>query len=88
MKTFLVWCPDMGSEREDACVIEAHDAESAAQEWAEEEDCNSAEYSIVSGREEPTVCVAEGDGPEQQFRVSGEAVPHYYATATRAGEPS
>jgi len=88
MKTFLVWCPDMGAEREDASEIEAHDAESAAQEWAEEEDCYSAEYSIVSGRETPVVCVAEGDGPEQQFRVSGEAVPQYYATAIRAGESS
>lgn len=88
MKTFLVWCPDMGSEREDACEIEAHDHGSAAEKWAEQEDSYSAEYSIVSGRETPIVCVAEGDEPEQRFRVSGEAVPHYYAHAIRAGEPS
>lgn len=85
MKTFLVWCPDMGAEREDACEIEAYDAASAAEEWAEDEDRNSAEYSIVGGRETPVVCVAEGDGPEQEFRVSGEAVPAYYARAISAG---
>lgn len=88
MKTFLVWCPDMGSEREDACVIEAHDAESAAEKWAEEEDWNSAEYSIVSGHETPIVCVAEGDEPEQEFIVRGESVTYYYANPIRAGEPS
>lgn len=85
MKTYLVWCPDMGDEREDACEIEAYDAESAAGEWAQEEDWNSAEYSIVSGRETPVVYVAEGDGPVQAFRVSGEAVPTYYAHAISAG---
>ncbi|WP_368928398.1 hypothetical protein [Mixta calida] len=88
MKTFLVWCPDMGAERDDACEIEAYDAESAAKKWAEEEDCNSAEYTIVSGRETPVVCVAEGEGPAQEFSVSGEAVPTYYAHPIRAGDPS
>lgn len=88
MKTFLVWCPDMGSGREDAHEIQAYDHESAAKGWAEREDWWSAEYSIVSGRETPTVCVAEGEEPEQQFIVSGESVPQHYATAIRAREPS
>jgi len=85
MKTFLVWCPDMGAEREDAWEIEAYSAEAAAAQWAEEEDSYSAEYSIVSGRETPVVYVAEGDGPAQAFRVNGEAVPTYYARAISAG---
>lgn len=76
----------MGAEREDACEIEAYDAESAAGEWAEQEDSHSAEYSIVSGRDTPVVCVAEGEGPAQEFSVSGEAVPTYYAHAIRPGE--
>ena len=83
MRTFLVWCPEMGTEREDACEIEAFDAEDAAKEWADKEDCYSAEYSIVSGRDTPVVCVAEGDGLAQSFRVSGEAVATYYATAIK-----
>ena len=86
MKTFLVWCPDMGSEREDACEIEAIDAESAAQDWAEGEDCNSAEYSIVSGRQTPVVYVAELNKPAQMFVVSGEAVPAYYARPAQEGD--
>lgn len=88
MKTFLVWCPEMGSEREDAPEIEANDAKSAAEAWAEKEDWYSAEYSIVSGRETPVVCVAEEGRPERQFMVRGESVPYYYATAICAGEPS
>lgn len=88
MKTYLVWRPDMGAERDDACEIEAYDAQSAAQTWAEEEDSYSAEYSIVSGRDTPIVCVAEGDGQAKEFRVSGEAVPRYYAHAIVAGEAS
>ncbi len=86
MKTFLVWCPDMGSEREDAYEIKAVDAESAAQEWAEEEDSYSAEYSIVSGRETPVVHVAEINKPAQIFVVSGEAVPAYYARPAQEGD--
>lgn len=88
MKTFFVWCPEQGSERDDACEIEAHDAESAAEKWAEEDDADSAEYMIFRGSEKPTVCVAEGDGPEQRFIVRGESLPCYYATAVQAGEQS
>lgn len=63
-------------------VVFADDAEEAAEKWAAWEDHHSAEYSIVGGRDEPTVAVTPIDGGEtKRFKLSGEAVPHYHAKA-------
>ena len=65
---------------EDATEIRAVDAEEAAKKWAEDDDQSSAEYGIVSKDEEPVVIVCRADsGEETRWRVSGEAVPAYYA---------
>lgn len=78
---FLVWNAEEGLTEEDATVIYAYDAELAAEEWAEEDDANSADYCILKGSE-PTVFVKEqgSEAPPKKFRVTGEAVPQYHAT--------
>lgn len=79
--TFLVWCEEQGECEDDARTIYAHDAESAAQKWADQEDHESAEYSIVAQKWEPTVTVQDQrDNELKWFIVSGEAVPSYSAT--------
>ncbi len=82
---FLVWRPENGETIEDAREVEANDAETAAEDWAEWDDCNSADYTIVNGSES-TVCVRLRDdvsAPVETFVVSGEAVPQYTAKAAK-----
>ena len=58
--------------------IYAIDAEEAAENWAEKDD--EEECSIVGG-EPATVLVRKlGEEKTEKFVVSGEAIPHYYAT--------
>jgi hypothetical protein len=78
MREFRVWREDEGDF--DAWSTTADTAEWAAEEWAEHEDWSSAEYDIVSGRDEPVVCVRDvGTGEVTRWRVSGEAIPSYSA---------
>jgi len=83
-----VW-EDDGEGREWATVVRAHDAQAAAEQWAEQEDQNSADYDIVSQREIPTVRVAPVDGEGgvadiRYFVVSGQSVPEYTAREVTA----
>lgn len=79
MRTFKVWCPDRGETQDDALVLVDIAPEYAVEEWAEQDDRDSAEYSICRGNEE-TVCVLELDTTNiRKFLVSGEAVPSYSA---------
>jgi hypothetical protein len=78
MSEYRVWCPERGQNSSDARRIEAFDAEEAAELWAERDDRNSAEYSIVAG-EDVVVCVRCPDGKVSRWRVSGESVPNYIA---------
>jgi hypothetical protein len=75
-----VWNPETG----DAVEIYAYQAETAVEDWAEQDDSNSAEYDIAKG-EAATVCVqrAEKDGSwgaTVKYRVTGEFEPSYDAT--------
>lgn len=61
--------------------IRAWSSDTAAEKYAEYYDHKSAEYSIVSGRETPIICVRKGGADEiERFAVHGESVPRYYAT--------
>ena len=80
MKTFIVWCPDLGSTQEDGDRIQASDAEIAAEKWAHMDDAYSAEYAIVGGQEREVIVVEDRKGAQElRFKVTGEAVPQYYA---------
>jgi hypothetical protein len=82
---FRVWEPKEGGTFDDARTVRAYDAKDAAEEWAKREDWNSAEYYIVSGKHEPTVCVVPADesDPARQFVVTGESHPVYHATEVK-----
>lgn len=79
---FRVWCEEYGQDADDARMVDAVDAEAAAEKWAEDQDSRSADYSIVGGQP-ATVKVQEAtghaDSPVQEFVVHGESVPHYSA---------
>jgi len=77
MRKFMVWSPDQGSTEDDAREIEGYDAEDAAREWADRDDCESADCSIVRGNS-AKVCVRDGDRV-RTFNVSGETVAQYTA---------
>lgn len=81
MADYHVWCPHQGEAREDASTHKGDSPEEAARDWAEQKDWSSADYFIVSGREEPEVLVAPVDWSAVPvlIRVSGEAVPVYTA---------
>jgi hypothetical protein len=67
--------------------IHAIDAETAAEKFAMEYDCNGGEYVIVGGRsrEDPIVQVRkpaeidEDPAPFERWAITAEAVPQYYA---------
>lgn len=76
---FFVWNDTYGPD-DDGARVHAHDHESAAEKWAEHDDFDSAEYSIVGGspatvRVRPETNAAD----EKWFKVRGEAEPQYYA---------
>lgn len=61
--------------------MRAADAEEAAEKAAEEDDSNSAEYSILKHYDAQYVAwvkAAAGEKPKR-FKVTGEAVPQYHA---------
>lgn len=75
-----VWCPERGQEKGDNRMVVSHSAEAAARAWAERDDAESADYSIVGGNEATVMVAEDRDGaPEQCFVVSGESCPVYRA---------
>lgn len=80
---WLVRCPEYDGDEgfdEDARKYYAHDAQAAAEKWAERYD-SDGDYTIVSG-DAPTVYVkkvGEPDDTQLKFVVHGESVPQYSA---------
>jgi hypothetical protein len=66
---------------DDYSKIRASDEEEAAKKAAEEDDSNSAEYSILKHYDGMYVAwvKAAADAKPKRFKVTGEAVPQYYA---------
>ena len=79
MRTYVVWCPDLGQEQEDGATIPATDPADAAEGWAEWHDRSSAEYRIASGREEIVIVRDVETGEQREWIVRGEAMPYYTA---------
>lgn len=78
---YLLWRPENDETIDDAREVLAFDAEEAAEDWAANDDTQSADYSIVRGNE-ATVCVRLKDdesAPVETFVVYGESVPQYSA---------
>lgn len=79
MPKYIVWCPDDGEERDSgARAIEACNVYAACEEWAERDDCESAEYWLAHGNDKTVFAEDEG-GKLHQIIVSGETVPSYSA---------
>lgn len=78
MPNFYVW---EKSEPENRILYNAANAKEAALVWAEDDDINSVEYAIASGKN-AQVLVLCPDGSVVGFEVHGEAVPTYYAYPT------
>ena len=86
---WVVWCPDLGSTKEDGKRIFAYSAESAAKDWAEWSDSSSADYSIVGGSPAEVVVAEDRNGaPEYRFTVSGESCPVYRARSIQTASGS
>ena len=62
-------------------TVRAYSGRGAAEEFADQYDCESAEYAIVSGREYDFRIKVRSPGQTDYkvFSVYGEAVPTYYA---------
>ena len=81
---WLVWNPHNGTMQDALDYGQYHradSAETAAEVWAEWEDCNSAEYSIANGVAETVLVVAKGgaEADAVTFTVSGEYSAEYSA---------
>ena len=80
---FLVWCRDNHGVEEEGDRIHAYDHSAAAEKWAECDDHDSADYSIVRGSPATVrVRATTGDAGEKWFEVSGESLPSYSARET------
>lgn len=78
---WLVWCPEMGEDRDDADDIYARDAETAAKRWARAFDAGG-DYDIVRGAQYIVHVLQAGVAETlRTFRVHGETVPEYHATS-------
>lgn len=85
MDMYLVWREEDGPE-DGGVRIKAFDGEQAAEEWAERDDRDSAEYTIASGEEVTVVARNERDGRKTRYRVTGEAQPVYTAREVSGDE--
>ena len=83
--SFLVWSED-DSDESDATTVYAIDHECAAERWAEDDDCNSADYSIVSGNPATVSVRSIKDGSLMRFKVTGESEPVYSANELPAAD--
>ena len=79
MRTYVVWCPDLGQDQEDGATIPATDPADAAEGWAEWHDRSSVEYRIASGREEIVIVRDVETGEQREWIVRGESMPYYTA---------
>lgn len=78
---FLAWRPDRDETIDDAREVSAIDAEQAAEDLAEHDDIDGADYTIVNGSP-ATVAVRPKDDPGvpvETFTVSGQIVHRYTA---------
>ena len=92
----ITWCKDCGESifdyegarphnhgddpEADHDVVYAHDAEAAAEKWAEESD-GQGDYAIVAGDAEVVkVRPRDAGGAWETWTVSGETVPQYHAS--------
>lgn len=82
---FRVWRPEHDETEADAREIEAHDSESAAEDWAEYDD-HGGDYAIVGGSEATLHVRRTNDEAAEDvvFVVMGESVPQYSAMLKRA----
>ena len=80
MENYIVWCEDFGHEEKDGGKVSAYDAESAAREWAGAHDRRTADYDIANGGGTILTVKEIATGVIEQYSVSAEAVPHYYAS--------
>lgn len=79
MPEYDVWCPERGQTEDDARTIQAILPRVAACRWAERDDAESGDYSIVGGNP-VDLCVRQSGSPTvERFCVNGEAVPEYFA---------
>ena len=76
---YEVWSDDMGVSQDDAGQLHADDMQDAAEKWAEQDDCNSGDYMILSDKMQPVVFVRR-DGVTKSYRVFAESIPEYRAT--------
>ncbi len=79
---WLVLDPEQSGEWEDAVKVYATDPEQAAEKWAQDEDVESGEYSIVGGTD-MAVQVRRLDEPDAApvwWVVTGESIPTYRAS--------
>jgi hypothetical protein len=61
-------------------MVVSHSAEAAARTWAERDDADSADYSIVRGNEATVLVAEDREGAKEEcFVVSGESCPVYRA---------
>lgn len=84
-----VWKARMDYHDEiDWTEVRAKDAEEAAEKYAEDYDCNSGDYPILSGRSrgDVIVLVRQDDSQIQRFSIEAESVPTYSATLLEARE--
>lgn len=75
---WLVWRAD--ETEDEARTVRASDAERAAEDWADYDDSDSADYTIIDG-DSVTVCVCEAilTSAARRFVVRGETVAQYTA---------
>lgn len=79
---WLVFTEDRHEDWDEADRVYAHQEQQAVEKWAAQDDCDSAEYSIVAGTD-MAVQVRRLDDPDADptwWVVTGESVPEYHAT--------
>jgi len=75
---FFVWCDRHHGEHDEGDRVHAFDAQSAAEEWADQTD-SDGDYVILSGSPAAVRVTAVEGGEQQWFEVTGESCPRYTA---------
>ena len=85
---YHVWCQSRGETRDDAILSIGGSPQRTAEWWADQDDWDSVECSIVKG-ETVTVCVENTETNElHRFSVSGQSIRDYSAKSAPPDTPS
>lgn len=84
-KEYLIWCPELGIDKDNKRKMIAWDAHEAAANFVYDIEWERCEFAIARGEENVTVHILISSGEQMTMEVSGR-LERYYDAILKKGE--